>query len=416
LTSRKKDGALAIFFYFRTMKGKKILVGVTGSIACIKTTQLVRMLVKSGAEVKVVMTTAAQEFILPLTFASLSGNSVVSDFTEKKESGEWTNHVHWALWADAMIIAPCSAHTLSKMATGMCDNFLMAVYMSTRCPIFVAPAMDHDMFLHAGTQTNLDNLQKRGHHVLAPQEGSLASGLDGKGRMMEPEDIFSTVLQYFSPNPKWEGKKILITAGPTHEAIDPVRFIGNHSSGKMGFALAERAAESGAEVVLITGPTALSIHHPLVQRISVTSADEMAAACEIHFPHCHAAILSAAVADYKPAAAADQKMKKKDQALTIALVPTIDIAHTLGQKKQSHQRLVGFALETENLLSNAMDKMTRKNFDFIVANSALGNQSGFGKDDNTVTIIYPDSRSLAFEPMHKSKVAQEILNQLCEIL
>ncbi|MEY4329683.1 MAG: hypothetical protein RL609_431 [Bacteroidota bacterium] len=398
------------------MKGKKILVGVTGSIACIKTTQLVRMLVKSGAEVKVVMTTAAQEFILPLTFASLSGNSVVSDFTEKKESGEWTNHVHWALWADAMIIAPCSAHTLSKMATGMCDNFLMAVYMSTRCPIFVAPAMDHDMFLHAGTQTNLDNLQKRGHHVLAPQEGSLASGLDGKGRMMEPEDIFSTVLQYFSPNPKWEGKKILITAGPTHEAIDPVRFIGNHSSGKMGFALAERAAESGAEVVLITGPTALSIHHPLVQRISVTSADEMAAACEIHFPHCHAAILSAAVADYKPAAAADQKMKKKDQALTIALVPTIDIAHTLGQKKQSHQRLVGFALETENLLSNAMDKMTRKNFDFIVANSALGNQSGFGKDDNTVTIIYPDSRSLAFEPMHKTKVAQEILNQLCEIL
>ena len=398
------------------MKGKKILVGVTGSIACIKTTQLVRMLVKSGAEVKVVMTTAAQEFILPLTFASLSGNSVVSDFTEKKESGEWTNHVHWALWADAMIIAPCSAHTLSKMATGMCDNFLMAVYMSTRCPIFVAPAMDHDMFLHAGTQTNLDNLQKRGHHVLAPQEGSLASGLDGKGRMMEPEDIFSTVLQYFSPNPKWEGKKILITAGPTHEAIDPIRFIGNHSSGKMGFALAERAAESGAEVVLITGPTALSIHHPLVQRISVTSADEMAAACEIHFPHCHAAILSAAVADYKPAAAADQKMKKKDQALTIALVPTIDIAHTLGQKKQSHQRLVGFALETENLLSNAMDKMTRKNFDFIVANSALGNQSGFGKDDNTVTIIYPDSRSLAFEPMHKTKVAQEILNQLCEIL
>lgn len=398
------------------MKGKKILVGVTGSIACIKTTQLVRMLVKSGAEVKVVMTTAAQEFILPLTFASLSGNSVVSDFTEKKESGEWTNHVHWALWADAMIIAPCSAHTLSKMATGMCDNFLMAVYMSTRCPIFVAPAMDHDMFLHAGTQTNLDNLQKRGHHVLAPQEGSLASGLDGKGRMMEPEDIFSTVLQYFSPNPKWEGKKILITAGPTHEAIDPVRFIGNHSSGKMGFALAERAAESGAEVVLITGPTALSIHHPLVQRISVTSADEMAAACEIHFPHCHAAILSAAVADYKPATIADQKMKKKDQALTIALVPTIDIAHTLGQKKHSHQRLVGFALETENLLSNAMDKMSRKNFDFIVANSALGNQSGFGKDDNTVTIIYPDSRSLAFEPMHKTKVAQEILNQLCEIL
>ncbi|MBM3428501.1 MAG: bifunctional phosphopantothenoylcysteine decarboxylase/phosphopantothenate--cysteine ligase CoaBC [Bacteroidetes bacterium] len=398
------------------MKGKKILVGVTGSIACIKTTQLVRMLVKSGAEVKVVMTTAAQEFILPLTFASLSGHSVVSDFTEKKESGEWTNHVHWALWADAMIIAPCSAHTLSKMATGLCDNFLMAVYMSTRCPIFVAPAMDHDMFLHAGTQTNLDSLQKRGHHVLAPQEGSLASGLDGKGRMMEPEEIYTAVLQYFAPNPKWEGKKILITAGPTHEAIDPVRFIGNHSSGKMGFALAERAAESGAEVVLITGPTALSIHHPLVQRISVTSADEMAAACEIHFPHCHAAILSAAVADFKPATIADQKMKKKDQALTIALVPTIDIAQTLGQKKQSHQRLVGFALETENLLPNAMDKMTRKNFDFIVANSALGNQSGFGKDDNTVTIIYPDSRSLAFEPMHKTKVAQEILNQLCEIL
>ena len=407
---------MAIFFYFRTMKGKKILVGVTGSIACIKTTQLVRMLIKSGAEVKVIMTTSAQDFIQPLTFASLSGQPVASDFTENKDSGEWTNHVHWALWADAMVIAPCSAHTLSKMAAGLCDNFLMAVYMSSRCPIFVAPAMDHDMFLHAGTQANIASLMHRGHHILAPQEGSLASGLDGKGRMMEPEDIYTALQQHFAPNPKWVGKTVLITAGPTHEAIDPVRFIGNHSSGKMGFALALRAAESGAHVVLVTGPTQLKIQHPLVERISVTSSDEMAAACMKHFSNCDAAILSAAVADYKPKMQAHQKIKKKDQSLNIELVPTIDIAHTLGQLKGIHQRIVGFALETENLLQNAADKMKRKNFDFIVANSANGAQSGFGSDDNTITIIYPDSRSIAFEPMHKTKVAQEILNQLCEII
>ncbi len=398
------------------MKGKKVLVGVTGSIACIKSTQLIRMLIKSGAEVKVIMTQSAQDFIQPLTFASLSGQPVSSDFTENKDSGEWTNHVHWALWADAMVIAPCSAHTLSKMASGHCDNFLMAVYMSTRCPIFVAPAMDHDMFLHAGTQENIQSLIKRGHQVLEPQEGSLASGLDGKGRMMEPEDIYSALQQYFEPSPKWVGKKVLITAGPTYEAIDPVRFIGNHSSGKMGYALANRAAESGAHVILISGPSHLQIQHPLVERISVTSSDEMAAACMQHFPNCDVAILSAAVADYKPKKQADQKIKKKDQELTIELVPTIDIAQTLGSQKQSHQRIVGFALETENLLSNAAEKMKRKNFDFIVANSANGAQSGFGKDDNTITIIYPDSRSIAFEPMHKTKVAQEILNQLCEII
>ncbi|MEY3598081.1 MAG: bifunctional phosphopantothenoylcysteine decarboxylase/phosphopantothenate--cysteine ligase CoaBC, partial [Bacteroidota bacterium] len=331
---------MAIFFYFRTMKGKKILVGVTGSIACIKTTQLVRMLIKSGAEVKVIMTTSAQDFIQPLTFASLSGQPVASDFTENKDSGEWTNHVHWALWADAMVIAPCSAHTLSKMAAGLCDNFLMAVYMSSRCPIFVAPAMDHDMFLHAGTQANIASLMHRGHHILAPQEGSLASGLDGKGRMMEPEDIYTALQQHFAPHPKWVGKTVLITAGPTHEAIDPVRFIGNHSSGKMGFALALRAAESGAHVVLVTGPTQLKIQHPLVERISVTSSDEMAAACMKHFSNCDAAILSAAVADYKPKVQANQKIKKKDQSLNIELVPTIDIAHTLGQLKGIHQRIV----------------------------------------------------------------------------
>lgn len=398
------------------MNGRKILVGITGSIACIKTTQLVRMLIKSGAEVKVVMTQSAQDFIQPLTFASLSGQPVASDFTEDKNSGEWINHVHWALWADAMIIAPCSAHTLSKMNSGLCDNFLMAVYMSSRCPVFIAPAMDHDMFLHPGTQENLKTLSNRGHHIIEPQEGSLASGLDGKGRMAEPETIFSAVSQFFSPSPALLNKHIVITAGPTYEAIDPVRFIGNHSTGKMGYALAERAAEMGARVTLISGPSQLAVRHPLIEKIHVISSDQMAAATFSAFENCDIAILSAAVADYKPAAVAEQKIKKKDQSLVLQLVPTIDIAQTLGAQKSHQQKLIGFALETENLMENAQIKMRKKNFDFIVANSASGKQSGFGSDDNTITIIYPDSRSRSYAPMHKSKVAHEILMALCEIL
>ncbi len=390
------------------------MVGVTGSIACIKTTALVRLLTKAGCDVKVMMTESALNFIQPLTFAALTGHPVSSDFSENKESGEWVNHVHLALWADALIIAPCSAHTLAKMSSGHCDNFLMATYMSARCPVFVAPAMDHDMFLHAGTQSNLKTLADRGHHIIDPQEGSLASGLDGKGRMAEPEEIFDQLLHFFSPDSRLYQKTILITAGPTQEPIDPVRFISNHSSGKMGFALAERAAEMGARVFLVSGPTHLTCHHPNIQRFSVVTADQMAEKAIDLFEKSDIAILAAAVADYTPAQVAAQKMKKSDNDMNIALKPTTDIAATLGRVKQGHQRIVGFALETENLAENALKKMQNKNMDMIVGNDATAVDSGFGGDNNTVTMFLNENRSIALQAMHKSKVAQNILDTLCE--
>lgn len=402
------------FFIFSTMKGKKILVGITGSIACIKSTQLVRLLTKLGCEVKVVMTTAATSFISPLTFSSLSGHPVHSDFTENKDSGEWVNHVHLGLWADAIVIAPCTANTLAKLVSGQCDHFLMAVVMSARCPLFIAPAMDHDMFLHEGTQQNMQTLKKRGHHLLDPAEGSLASGLDGKGRMMEPETIVSTLQHYFEPDPLLKDKKILITAGPTYEAIDDVRFIGNHSSGKMGFAIAEAAAERGAKVTLVAGPNHLSIRHPLIHLIPVTSADQMAEACFDVFEQADAAILAAAVADYKPAQPHSGKIKKRDQSLNIDLVPTVDILQNLGLRKKSHQKLVGFALESEKLIEHAQLKIKKKNLDFIVANSTNEDNAGFGGDLNTVTLIDADFRCFSQETMSKTKLAHLILDHLCQ--
>lgn len=408
--------AWSIFFYFRNVKGKKILVGVTGSIACIKTAMLIRALTKSGCEVKVMMTNAALNFIQPLTFAALTGNPVSNDFSENKDSGEWVNHVHLALWADAIIIAPCSAHTLAKMTTGHCDNFLMATYMSARCPVFIAPAMDHDMFLHEGTQTNLKTLSERGHVIIDPQEGSLASGLDGKGRMAEPEDIFSVLLAHFSPHKKLLNKKVLITAGPTQEPIDPVRYISNHSSGKMGFALAERAAEMGAHVTLISGPTHLNGQHPNIQRVNIITAAEMAAVAIQHFADTDIAILSAAVADFTPDVVSDHKIKKSGQAMSIALKPTIDIALSLGQTKLENQLVIGFALETENLEKNALAKMSAKNMDMIVANDATAADAGFGGDNNTVTMYFGENRSIALQPMHKTKVAQKILESICDNL
>jgi phosphopantothenoylcysteine decarboxylase/phosphopantothenate--cysteine ligase len=408
--------AWSIFFYFRNVKGKKILVGVTGSIACIKTAMLIRALTKSGCEVKVMMTNAALNFIQPLTFAALSGHPVSNDFSENKESGEWVNHVHLALWADAIIIAPCSAHTLAKMTSGLCDNFLMATYMSARCPVFIAPAMDHDMFLHGGTQSNLKALSERGHVIIDPQEGSLASGLDGKGRMAEPEDIFGVLLAHFSPHKKLLHKKVLITAGPTQEPIDPVRYISNHSSGKMGFALAERAAEMGAHVTLISGPTHLNCLHPNIQRINIITAAEMASVAIQHFADSDIAILSAAVADFTPEVVSDHKIKKSGQAMSIALKPTVDIALSLGQKKSENQLVIGFALETENLEKNALTKMSAKKMDMIVANDATATDAGFGGDNNTVTMYYGENRSIALQPMHKTKVAQKILESICDNL
>ncbi len=408
--------AWSIFFYFRNVKGKKILVGVTGSIACIKTAMLIRALTKSGCEVKVMMTNAALNFIQPLTFSALTGNPVSNDFSENKDSGEWLNHVHLALWADAIVIAPCSAHTLAKMTTGHCDNFLMATYMSARCPVFIAPAMDHDMFLHAGTQTNLKTLSERGHVIIDPQEGSLASGLDGKGRMAEPEDIFGVLLAHFSPHKKLLNKKVLITAGPTQEPIDPVRYISNHSSGKMGFALAERAAEMGAHVTLISGPTHLNCQHPNIQRINTITAAEMASAALQHFADSDIAILSAAVADFTPDVVSNNKIKKSGQALNIALKPTVDIALSLGQTKSENQLVIGFALETENLEKNALAKMSAKKMDMIVANDATATDAGFGGDNNTVTMYYGENRSIALQPMHKTKVAQKILESICDNL
>jgi len=401
------------FFIFSTMKGKKILVGVTGSIACIKTTQLVRLLTKLGCEVKVVMTASATQFITPMTFASLSGHPVHSDFTENKDTGEWTNHVHLGLWADAIVIAPCTANTLAKLVTGQCDHFLMAVVMSARCPLFVAPAMDHDMFLHEGTQNNILQLVQRGNIILDPAEGSLASGLEGKGRMMEPEQMIVRIQAYFQPDSKLEGKKILITAGPTYEPIDPVRFIGNHSSGKMGFALAEAAAQRGASVTMVAGPNHLKLHHPLITYISVTTAAEMAEHCVALFPGMHIGILAAAVADYTPALPASQKIKKAEASLTIELKPTVDILHQLGQQKSGEQRLVGFALETENLLENAKQKIKKKNLDCIVANAANEKNSGFGGDLNTVTLIDADFRCTELPTQSKEKIAHQILDHLC---
>ncbi len=408
--------AWSIFFYFRNVKGKKILVGVTGSIACIKTAILIRSLTKSGCEVKVMMTNAALNFIQPLTFAALTGNPVSNDFSENKDSGEWVNHVHLALWADAIVIAPCSAHTLAKMTSGHCDNFLMATYMSARCPVFIAPAMDHDMFLHPGTQTNIKTLIERGHIIIDPQEGSLASGLDGKGRMAEPEDIFGVLLAHFSPHKKLLNKKVLITAGPTQEPIDPVRYISNHSSGKMGFALAERAAEMGAHVTLISGPTHLNCQHPNIRRINTITAAEMAEAAIQHFADSDIAILSAAVADFTPDVVSNHKIKKSGQAMSIALKPTVDIALSLGQAKSENQLVIGFALETENLEKNALAKMSAKKMDMIVANDATAANAGFGGDNNTVTMYFGENRSIALQPMHKTKVAQKILESICDNL
>lgn len=394
------------------LAGKRILLGVSGSIAAYKSALLTRLLVKAGAEVKVVMTPSAHDFITPLTLSTLSKNPVLTNFT-KDETGEWNNHVDLGLWADAVVIAPASANTLAKMATGICDNLLIAVYLSARCPVFFAPAMDLDMLQHPSTKNNIQKLTSWGNRLLDPTHGELASGLVGTGRMAEPEEILKSIEHFFSSGPL-KGKKALVTAGPTHEAIDPVRYISNHSTGKMGFAIAEELANQGAEVTLITGPTSLSKDLNGIKVIAVNSADEMYAASVQHFADADISVLSAAVADYKPAAKADQKIKKKDENLILELVKTKDIAAELGKLKRNGQIIVGFALETENETAHAEKKLTSKNFDLIVLNSLNDKGAGFGHDTNKITIIDSAKESKEFNLKSKKEVARDIVTTIIE--
>ncbi len=394
-----------------TLAGKKILLGVSGSIAAYKSAVLVRLLVKEGAEVKVVMTASASQFITPLTLSTLSRNPVLMEFV-KGNTGEWNNHVELGLWADVMVIAPASAHTLGKMAHGLCDNLLLATYLSARCPVFFAPAMDLDMLQHASTLHNIARLKSFGHRQIDPGYGELASGLTGSGRMAEPEDIVAILSNHFTHQQQLKGKKALVTAGPTYEAIDPVRFIGNSSTGKMGFAIAETLANYGATVQLIAGPTSQTIHHPQVTVTSVTSAQQMYDACVQYFPTSDIAVLSAAVADYRPITIADQKIKKKDHELTLELTKTTDIAAELGKRKKHTQVVVGFALETENERANAEKKLTGKNFDLIVLNSLNDAGAGFGHDTNKVTILDRKQRVLEINLKSKKEVAVDIVESI----
>ncbi len=394
------------------LSGKRIVVGVTGSIAAYKSALLVRLLVKSGAEVKVVMTASALDFITPLTLATLSKNPVHTSFSEK-HTGGWNNHVELGLWAHAIVIAPASANTISKMANGLCDNLLLAVYLSARCPVFFAPAMDLDMLQHPSTQKNIQQLKQFGNHLIEPTHGELASGLIGTGRMAEPEEITTHLEKFFSNNLPLKGKKALVTAGPTHESIDPVRFIGNNSSGKMGFAIAEELARQGADVTLVSGPTHLASPASInVKRVK--SAEEMYAECISAFPSVDITVLSAAVADYRPAVKADQKIKKSSDTLQIDLVKTRDIAAELGRLKKVGQFTVGFALETENEKANAEKKIQSKNFDLIVLNSLNDNGAGFSYDTNKISIIDRASNMKEFSLKPKKEVAFDIVKAIIE--
>ena len=392
------------------LKGKKIILGVTGSIAAYKSAQLIRFLVKEGAEVKVIMTSLAKEFITPLTLATLAKNPILVDFFDPT-NGNWNSHVDLGLWADAYLIAPATANTIAKMATGVADNLLLTTYLSAKCPVFVAPAMDLDMFAHPAMQRNLEALIAIGNRVIEPASGELASGLDGKGRMEEPEKIVRYMDDYFTPKGLL-GRKILITAGPTYEKIDPVRFVGNYSTGKMGFALAESCAKHGADVCLIAGPVQLKTVHPNIERIDVESADEMYNAVMDRFYSCDGAILCAAVADFTPVTVAENKMKRENENLQLELKPTQDIAAAVGQMKMGSQFLVGFALETNNEEANAFQKMERKNLDFIVLNSLNDEQAGFGYDTNKISILHRTGTKIPFDLKSKDAVANDIVTEI----
>ena len=394
------------------LSGKKILLGISGGIAAYKTPLLVRGLVKLGAEVKVVMTPAAKEFVTPLTLATVSNHEVYSTFTTTDlDNPVWNDHVELGLWADAFLIAPATSNTISAMAHGRCNNLLLAVYLSAKCPVFVAPAMDLDMYAHPSNQNNLKTLTSFNNKILPVGEGQLASGLEGKGRMLEPHEIIEHLLTFFNPKLPLKGKQVLITAGPTHEAIDPVRFIGNHASGKMGFALAEVAANLGASVVLISGPTAEKISHPNVNLIKVVSAEAMFEKVKEHFDSVAIAIAAAAVADFKPDKVKVQKIKKEKANLSLSLVPTDDILAYMGLQKKN-QYLLGFALETENELENAKGKLQRKNLDGIVLNSLQDKGAGFSLSTNKITFIHADKSIKSFPLQSKIECAHLIYEQI----
>jgi phosphopantothenoylcysteine decarboxylase/phosphopantothenate--cysteine ligase len=399
------------------LKGRKIILGVTGSIAAFKAAYLIRAFAKKGAEVQVVMTPAAREFITPLTLSTLSRRPAISEFFSRRD-GSWHSHVDLGLWADAMLIAPATASTLGKMAAGIADNMLITTYLSCKAPVFVAPAMDMDMYAHPATQQNLERLRSFGNHIIEPAEGELASSLTGKGRMEEPEQIIHVLESFFTPRSNaLQKKKVLITAGPTYEKLDPVRFIGNYSSGKMGFALAEACARQGAEVELVAGPVALQTEHPRIRRIDVESADEMYAAATAIFPATDAAILCAAVADYRPETQATGKIGREgNERLTLSLVRNRDIAATLGAVKQPGQSLIGFALETDDGLAQAKAKMERKGLDMIVLNSLRDAGAGFRCDTNRVTLIDRRGEITRLPLKSKREVAEDIVTKLISLI
>ena len=395
--------------------GKNILLGITGGIAAYKTSFLVRLLIKAGASVKVVMTQSASSFVTPLTLSTLSKNPVLLDFVNAEDGSlSWNNHVELGLWADLMIIAPATANTLSKMANGVCDNLLLAIYLSAKCPVYFAPAMDLDMYKHPSTKVSFEKLQAFGNIMIPAESGELASGLSGEGRMAEPEHIVGFIESHLKEGLILHGKKVLVTAGPTHEAIDPVRFLGNRSTGTMGFELAKKAAQLGAEVVLVSGPTALTVDSSAVKLIRVSTAEEMYQEVHKHYPDTDIAISAAAVADYRPKTVAEQKIKKKEgEGLMIDLERTKDILKSLGETKK-HQFLVGFALETENELENAQAKLARKNLDAIVLNSLNDRGAGFGTSTNKITFLDKNSASKTFEVKEKSEVASDIWKEIIQ--
>ncbi len=401
------------------LKDKKIILGLTGSIAAYKAAYLLRYLVKEGADVQVIMTPAAKEFITPVTLSALSGKPVLGTFFENKD-GTWHSHVDLGLWADLMLIAPASANTMGKMANGICDNLLLTTYLSAKCPVMIAPAMDLDMFQHPANLKNMETLVEYGAHIIEPGVGALASGLHGKGRMEEPERIVEKVKAFFTGalatgKGRLTGRKFLVNAGPTYEKIDPVRYIGNFSTGKMGYAIAEELSAKGAEVILVSGPVNIRTEQPRIEVINVFSAKEMYEACKEAFVKCDGAILSAAVADYTPLEVKDKKVKSDNEEMTIALQATTDIAQELGAIKREGQLLVGFALETDNAIAHAQSKLKKKNFDFIVLNSLENEGAGFGVDTNKISIIDRENNVEEFSLKTKREVAQDIINKILSI-